>query len=229
MQRRNNPQPVYWRNAQPYPRCSQEACKKSGLIFLTVLFLLIGFIVTMVGNFEKPFWGPEDDWCSFCRENRLATEQRLKNCRIVGPIFLGIGGLLLLISIGYCQATKKDSTGQVVSATSQTGYAGSATQAGAVTYTAPTQHPPHGQMNPYPPGPGYPSNNPSLSGGYYPWQTGPVYPPPTQYTSPQTVQGYQQYPPEMPPPPSYQSAVGQQIATPNAPSLEKVGKDSIEM
>ncbi|XP_029192725.2 uncharacterized protein LOC114959017 [Acropora millepora] len=222
MQLRNNPQPVYWRNVQPDPRCSREACK-CGQIFLTVLFLLIGFIVTIVGNFDKPFWGPEDDWCGLCREGRLATEQRLKNCRIVGPIFLGIGGLLLLVSICYCQVTKKDSADQVVSGTSQTGYAESITsEGGNVAYTAPTQCPPHGQMNPYPPGPGYPSNNPSLPSGYYPWQTGPVYPLTTQYTSPQTGQGYQEYPPDMPPP-SYQSVVGEHVAAPNAPALEKTG------
>ena len=223
MQLRNNPQPVYWRNVEPDPRCSREACK-CGQIFLTVLFLLIGFIVTMVGNFDNPFWGPGDDWCSFCREQRLAKEQRLKNCRIVGPIFLGIGGLLLLVSMCYCQVTKKDSADQVVSGTSQTGYAESITiEGGNATYTAPTQCPPHGQMNPYSPGPGYPSNNPRLPSGYYPWQSGPVYPLPTQYTSPQIGQGYQQYPPDMPPPPSYQSVVGEHVAAPNAPSLEKTG------
>ncbi|XP_067052407.1 vacuolar protein sorting-associated protein 37C-like [Acropora muricata] len=122
------------------------------------------------------------------------------------------------------KVTKKDSADQVVSGTSQTGYAESITiEDGNVTYTAPTQCPPHGQMNPYPPGPGYPSNNPPLPSGYYPWQTGPVYSLPTQYTSPQIGQGYQQYPPDMPPPPSYQSVVGEHVAVPNAPSLEKTG------
>ena len=58
------------------------------------MFLLVGFILTMVGNLAKPFWGPEDELlCSFCKEERMATEQNLKNCRIVGPIFLAIGSV----------------------------------------------------------------------------------------------------------------------------------------
>ena len=59
------------------------------LIFFTIMFLLVGFILTIVGISAKRTWGPEDELrCSFCKEERMATEQNLKNCRIVGPIFL---------------------------------------------------------------------------------------------------------------------------------------------
>ncbi|KAJ7360589.1 hypothetical protein OS493_015697 [Desmophyllum pertusum] len=93
------------------------------------------FILTMVGHLAKPFWGPEDDWCDFCREDRLATENNLKNCRTVGPIFLAIGGLLLLASIFYCRVKKKSNEGQVIMGT-PSGQMGPTSQGGTGTTTA---------------------------------------------------------------------------------------------
>ena len=100
-------------------QCSgHESCKKvalPSLLSFTIMFLLVGFILTMVGNFAKPFWGPEDDWCDLCKEGRLKTERNLKNCRIVGPIFLGIGGLSLIVTTAYICIQRKNNTGQVIS------------------------------------------------------------------------------------------------------------------
>lgn len=188
----------------------------------------------MVGNLAKPFWGPEDDWCDFCKEERLTTERNLKNCRIVGPIFLSIGALLLSVSIAYSCVQKKKNAGEILSGTT-TGQLGTTTQGGIGTATGSIQYPtnsygfqqPYGQTPAYPPGAGpYPNNPPPPPGGYSPYPTGPaVYPPQTQhpYTSPQSGQGYSAYPTEMPPPPSYESTVGQSDTSPSAPPLEKVG------
>ena len=218
-------QPVYRR--QPV-QCAGECCAKCALIFFTIMFLLVGFIVTMVGHLAKPFWGPEDDWCDFCREERISTERNLKNCRIVGPIFLGIGALFLIASIFYCRVKRKDNAGEVLAGPTS-GPVRSTSQGGTGTVTALAQYPPtsyghqqpYGQTSPaYPPGP-YP-NNPA---GYSPYPTGPAYPPPAQFpdTSPHSGQGYQPYPSEMPPPPPYESTVGQNTSSPSAPPLEKVG------
>lgn len=211
-----HPQPVYRR--QPI-HCGPECCTKCALIFFTIIFMLVGFILTMVGNFAKPFWGPEDDWCDFCREDRLQTERDLKNCRIAGPIFLGMGGLLLIFSICYCQTKKKDNAGQVLSGPT-TGQTGSTTQAGTGTVIA-SGHYGFGEM----PGYGtatYPKNPPQPA-GYPSYPTGPAYPPPAQfpYTSPQSGKGYQPCSADLPPPPSYESSVGQSSTTPSAPPLEK--------
>ena len=47
--------------------------------------------LAIVGISPKRSWGPENELrCSFCKEERMATEQNLKHCRIVGPIFLAI-------------------------------------------------------------------------------------------------------------------------------------------
>ena len=65
-----------------YPTCNQ---RRMVLIFFTIMFLLVDFILISVGVWAKPFWSPEDDpRCSFYKEERLAMEQRLKNCRIAG-------------------------------------------------------------------------------------------------------------------------------------------------
>ena len=76
------------------------------------MFLLVGFVLTSVGVWAKPFWGPEDDpRCSFCKEERIAMEQRLKNCRIAGPIFLAIGDFFWMTSttfIVYTRTPRKD-------------------------------------------------------------------------------------------------------------------------
>ena len=221
------PRPVYGR--QPV-QCAGECCTKCALIFFTIMFLLVGFIVTMVGHLAKPFWGPEDDWCDFCREDRLAAERNLKNCRIVGPIFLGIGAVLFFVSIFYCRVKKKDTTGEVL-AEPTSGQTGTTTQGPNGTVMASAQNPPgsygyqqsYGQTPAYPPGTGpYPSSNPPPPTGYSPYPMGTAYPPPTQYpyTSPQSGQGVQPYPAEMPPPPSYESTVGQNMSSPSAPPLE---------
>ena len=76
------------------------------------MFLLVGVVLTSVGVWAKPFWGPEDDpRCNFCKEERIAMEQRLKNCRIAGPIFLAIGDFFWMTSttfIVYTRTPRKD-------------------------------------------------------------------------------------------------------------------------
>lgn len=216
---------IYPRRVPVRVQYGGECCAKCALIFFTIMFLLIGFILTMVGHLAKPFWGPEDDWCDFCREDRLATENNLKNCRTVGPIFLAIGGLLLLASIFYCRVKKKSNEGQVIMGT-PSGQMGPTSQGGTGTTTASTHYPantfgfqqPYGQTPVYPPG-SYPNNPPPPVGSYSPYPTGQGYHSPNiQHPyPPPSGQEYQPYPP----PPSYDSAVDQ--SAPSAPPLEKVG------
>ena len=195
-----------------------ECCKKCALIFFTIMFLLVGFILTMVGNLAKPF-------CDFCKE-RLETERNLKNCRIVGPIFLAIAVVLLIATIVYSRIKRKNNAGQVISGPN-TGQIGSTTQGGSGNVTTTTQYPsPYGFQQPaygqtpmYPPG-SYPPPVPPA--GYSTYPTGPAYPSSTQYpvNSPYNVQA--PYPTEMPPPPSYEGTVGQSDTAPSAPPAEKV-------
>lgn len=216
---------IYQRPAQ---HCGGRGCAKCLLIFFTIMCLLVGFIVTMVGHLAEPFWGPEDDWCDFCREDRLTTERNLKNCRTVGPIFLAIGGVLFCVSIYYCRVQNKRNAGQVITGAANT-QMGSTSQ--AVTGTIPASHypastyghqQPYGQMPAYQPG-AYPNNPPQPpAGSYPPYPTGHVYPPQTQHPyPPQSGQGYPPYQTDMAPPPSYESAMNQS-ASPSAPPLEKV-------
>ena len=191
------------------------------------MFLLVGFIVTMVGHFAEPFWGPEDDWCSFCREDRLKEERNLKNCRIVGPIFLAIGGVLLFALIFYCQVQRKKNQGQVISQAT-TGQTGATGQGGTDTATASSQYPANTfGYQPYPPGP-YPNNPPPPApgpgpGAYSPYPMGQVYPPASQHPyPPPNSQGAQPYQTDVPPPPSYESVIDQSTPSPSAPPLEKV-------
>ena len=184
---------------------SRENRKKCCLIFLTIVFLLVGFVVLMVGLFERPFWGPESDWCSFCKRDRLQTERNLANCRIVGPIFLVIGGILLIVSIIQCRKKSPENEGHVVTtqqpATTTTGY-------GVTTanYTGG-----HGIPPPGPPGPysgfgttqsyNYPPGNqayPAQPMAYQPSNIGPG-----PYTPSATMHGFGNAPAE--PPPSYDS------------------------
>ena len=217
--------PTYRRSGQ----CGgPECCKKCALIFFTIMFLLVGFILTMVGNFAKPFWGPEHDWCDFCKEDRLETERNLKNCRIVGPIFLAIGFILLIVTILYTRIQRKNNAGQVISRPNagQIGSTpGSTTQGGSGNVTTTTQYPSpygfqqpaYGQIPMYPPG-----SYPPPPAGYSTYPTGPAYPSSTQYpfNSPHNIQA--PYPTEVPPPPSYESAVGQSNSAPSATPAEKV-------
>ena len=198
---------------------SGQSCKR---VALTILFLLVGFILTMVGNFAKPFWGPEDDWCDFCKEGRLKTERNLKNCRIVGPIFLGIGGLCLIVTIAYICIRRKNNTGQGITRPNTGQEAGSTTQGGSDNVTTTTQYPsPYGFQQPaYGQTPEYPSG----SGPYTSTPAGYAsYPPSTQYPYNSSQSGPQALSPtEINPPPSYESIVGQSNSAPSAPPETQV-------
>ena len=204
---------------------SGQSCKR---VALTILFLLVGFILTMVGNFAKPFWGPELDWCDFCKEDRLKTERHLKNCRIVGPIFLGIGGLSLIATIAYICIQRKNNTGQGITRPNTGQAAGSTTQGGSGNVTTTTQYPsPYGFQQPaYGQTPEYPSGSgpyTSTPAEYSSFPTGPAYPPSTQYPYNSSQSGPQApSPKELPPPPSYESIVGQSNSAPSAPPETQV-------
>ena len=204
---------------------SRQSCKR---VALTILFLLVGFILTMVGNFAKPFWGPKHDWCDFCKEDRLKTERHLKNCRIVGPIFLGIGGLSLIATIAYICIQRKNNTGQVITRPNTGQEAGSTTQGGSGNVTTTTQYPsPYGFQQPaYGQTPEYPSGSgpyTSTPAEYASFPTGPAYPPSTQYPYNSSQNGPQSLSPtELPPPPSYESIVGQSNSAPSAPPETQV-------
>ena len=102
--------------------CTSECRKKCALIFFTIMFLLVGFILTIVGISAKRTWGPEDELrCSFCKEERMAREQNLKNCRIVGPIFLAMGFFFLSATIIVHTSKPKENPAEHVIARSKTG------------------------------------------------------------------------------------------------------------
>ena len=213
-------------------KCSgPESCKKvalPSLLSFTIMFLLVGFILTMVGNFAKPFWGPEDDWCDFCKEGRLKTERNLKNCRIVGPIFLGIGGLSLIVTIAYICIRRKNNTGQGITRPNTGQAAGSTTQGGSGNVTTTTQYPsPYGFQQPaYGQTPEYPSGSGPYTltpAGYVSYPTVPAYLPSTQYPYNSSQNGPQALSPtEIIPPPSYESIVGQSNSAPSAPPETQV-------
>ena len=203
-----------------------ESCKKVALPTLlssTIMFLFVGFILTIIGNFAKPFWGPEhDSRCSFCKEKRLNTERNLKNCRIIGPIFLGIGALSLIVTIAYICIQRKNNTGQVITRPNTGQISGSATQGGSDNVTTTTQYPsPYGFQQPaYGQTPEYPSG----SGPYTSTPAGYAsYPPSTQYPYNSSQNGPQALSPtEIIPPPSYESIVGQSNSAPSAPPETQV-------
>ena len=200
------------RYGQSGQRSVAESCKKvvfPTLLSFTIIFLFVGFILTLVGNFAKPFWGPED-------------ERNLKNCRIVGPIFLGIGGLCLIVTIAYICIRRKNNTGQGITRPNTGQAAGSTTQGGSGNVTTTTQYPsPNGFQQPaY----GQPPQYPSGSGPYTSTPAGYVsYPPSTQYPYNSSQSGPQALSPtEINPPPSYESIVGQSNSAPSAPPETQV-------
>ena len=131
-----------------YSTCGSTAqCrKKCALIFFTLMFLLVGFILIIVGISAKRSWGPEDELrSSFCKEERMATEQNLKNCRIVGPIFLAIGFFFLSATIIVLTSKPRENRAEYVIGRPNTGQIGSATHGGSDNVTTPSQHPQHPQ------------------------------------------------------------------------------------
>lgn len=116
------------------------------------MFLFFGIVVTMVGHLSKPCsYECDNSWmsdsCAFCKENlteedRLAYEEKKKICRIVGFTFLGMGALLLIVSIFYrCWENKNENVTYGVLKRPATGRVGSATQGTNSTFTA--------SINPY--------------------------------------------------------------------------------
>ena len=213
------------RYSQPRQRSCAESCKKVALptlLSFTIIFLFVGFILTLVGNFAKPFWGPEDDWCDFCKEGRIKTERNLKNCRIVGPIFLGIGGLSLIVTIAYICIQRKNNTGQGITRPNTGQISSSTTQGGSGNVTTTTQCPsPYGFQQPaYGQTPEYPSGSgpyTSTPAGYASYRPSTQYPYNSSQNGPQVLS-----PTEIIPPPSYESIVGQSNSAPSAPPETQV-------
>ena len=188
------------------------------------MLLLVGFILTMVANSEKSFWGPEDDWC--CKEERLKSERNIKNRQIIGQIILAISGLSLIITIAYIQ--RKNNAGQGITRPNTGQAAGSTTQEGSGNVTTTTQYPsPNGFEQPaYGQTPEYPSGSgpyTSTPAEYSSFPTGPAYPPSTQYPYNSSQSGPQALSPtEINAPPSYESIVGQSNSASSAPPETQV-------
>ena len=73
---------------------------KKVLLYISVLTITVGVIVTLVGHYSKPSWNVSDSSCSkLCQEERKKTKENIANCRTVGPILLGIGAALLLLAL----------------------------------------------------------------------------------------------------------------------------------
>lgn len=192
-------------------------CKKCLLVTFTVLLLLIGFIVTIVGHTLKPFWSESHtSFCGVCEEDNRATRRNAANCRIVGPIFIAFGFLLMIFTIYFFK--KKRAEGTTSSGSSyaappapasttltynQTGQSVNVPYPGTGQPPYPQtqpQYPPQSyptEPQPYPSAPPYPMAN-------QPYPTGPQQYPPTQqpYPGAASNQG------DMPPPPSYNDALG---------------------
>lgn len=175
-------------------------------IVFGVIFVFIGFIMTVYGNVAKPFFSDSDSsWCDFCKEDTETTKRNIENCKIAGPIFLVLG--FVLIIVGICmqkkflndqvllgnQARASTST-QVINYSSmgnvQHGNIEHCTSQNAYQQSYSTQNQPQ-----YPPQQQYPP--PSQQ----------QYPPPSQQQYPLPPQ---QYPPppqqQYPPPPQYGQA-----------------------
>lgn len=77
-------------------KCGQ----KKLLLYFSVLSLITGVIVTLVGHYSEPSWKLDDSSCTkLCQDSRRLTERNIKNCRLVGPIILAFGLVLLMVSV----------------------------------------------------------------------------------------------------------------------------------
>ena len=188
------------------------------------IFLLIGaFGFTMFFNSSESGLSPESDWC--CKEQRLKSERNIKNRRMISKIILAIIGfinLCLIVTTAYICIQRKKNARQVITRPNTGQAAGSATQGGSGNVTATTQYPsPYGFQQPaYGQTPEYPSG----SGPYTSTPAGYAsYPPSTQYPYNSSQSGPQALSPtELPPPPSYESIVGQSNSAPSAPPETQV-------
>lgn len=209
---------VYYGNYNGGP-CSPQNRPKCLLILFCVLFVLIGFIITIIGFTLKPFWDEShDSWCSFCKEDRLQTERDTANCRIAGPIILSMGILLIIFTCCYVKNKKKNTAQNDGNATTTTqGAIRVQYNQASVSYgetTSTTIHPPPSSA------PTYPTSGPAMTTQQYPSPQYPPhqappqspYPPPLNPTAPYPQRQGPPYPPSsdtmMPPPPSYNDATG---------------------
>ena len=187
----------------PIPLRRANTCS-SALIFFTNMFLLVGFILTVVG--------------SVCSLERSLT-------RIVGPIFLGIGLVLLISTVEYTRTRpRNNNAGQGIA--EPTSQIGSTTQGELDNVTTTTQYPsPHGFQQPYGQTPEYPWGTgpyPPPPAGTLCHPTGPAYPSSSRYPYNSSQNGQPAYPTEIPPPPSYESVVGQSDSAQSAHTKTQV-------
>lgn len=193
---------MHQQNPIPLTRANPRS---SALIFFTNMFLLVGFILTVVGG--------------LCSIERSLT-------RIVGPIFLGIGVVLLISTVVYTRTRpRNNNAGQgMAEATSQIG---STTQGRSDNVMTTTQLDPspngfkqsYGQTPEYPWGTG---PYPPLPAGTLCHPTGPAYPSSNRYPYISSQNGQPANPTEIPPPPSYESVVGQSDSAPSGHTKTQV-------
>ena len=175
----------------------------SALIFSTNVFILVGFFLTVVGGV-----------CS------------IERSRIVGPIFLGIGVVLLISTVVYTRTRpRNNNAGQGIA--EPTSQIGSTTQGGSDNVMTTTQldPSPNGFQQPYGQTPEYPWGTgpcPPPPAGTLCNPTGPAYPSSTRYPYNSSQNGLPANPTEIPPPPSYESVVGQSDSAQSAHTKTQV-------
>lgn len=195
---------MHQQNPIPLTRANPTRSSQA-LIFFTNMFLLVGFILTVVGG--------------VCSMERSLT-------RIVGPIFLGISVVLLIPTVVHTRNRQRNNNaGQGIA--EPTGQIGSTTQGGSDNMMTTTQldpstndfQQPYGQTPKYPWGTGlYPP--PPAGTSCHP--TGPAYPSSSWYPYNSSQNGQPAYPTEIPPPPSYESVVGQSDSAQSAHTKTQV-------
>ena len=203
MNRQNRAFPTGVFISQRYNRqsglCSgPDFCKKFVIQSLPfTIFLLIGaFIFTMHSNSQES--------------------------KIILAI-IGFINLCLIVTTAYICIQRKNNARQGITRPNTGQAAGSTTQGGSGNVTTTTQYPsPSGFQQPaYGQTPEYPSESrpyTSTPAEYSSFPTGPAYPPSTQYPYNSSQNGPQALSPtELPPPPSYESIVGQSNSAPSAP------------
>eukprot|EP00118_Oscarella_pearsei_P022863 m.267799 g.267799 ORF g.267799 m.267799 type:complete len:290 (+) comp40523_c0_seq3:350-1219(+) len=164
-------------------QCGPQCGAIAGVVF-GALFLFIGFVLVMVGYFDKPLFS---SFSSFYDDEL----QRLENCRIAGWVFIGLGIPLLVFSIWYLRRLRA----QLKSAAQTRGETGASSQLES-QLQQPQQQAPPGVVEVQPTPPGGPFSVPvgdpgALPGVPYPPGGMPAYP-----VAPYPV-GNSPYPPPM--------------------------------